>query len=36
MKAANVELSDDEIRTIEETADRLGIDAIRFWEKEMR
>lgn len=36
VKAANVELSDDEIRTIEETADRLGIDAIRFWEKEMR
>ncbi len=36
VKASNVELSDDEIRTIEETADRLGIDAIRFWEKEMR
>jgi aryl-alcohol dehydrogenase-like predicted oxidoreductase len=36
VKAANVKLSNDEIRTIEETADRLGIDAIRFWEKEMR
>ena len=36
VKAMNVKLSDDEIGTIEDTAERQGIDAIRFWEKEMR
>jgi len=36
VEAMNVKLSDDEIETIEDTAERQGIDAIRFWEKEMR
>ncbi|MBR2255534.1 MAG: aldo/keto reductase [Candidatus Methanomethylophilaceae archaeon] len=36
VKAMNVKLTDDEIETIEDTAERQGIDAIRFWEKEMR
>ncbi|MBE6513610.1 MAG: aldo/keto reductase [Thermoplasmata archaeon] len=36
VKAANVELCDDEIAEMEETADRFGLNAIRFWEKEMR
>ncbi|MCC6093803.1 MAG: aldo/keto reductase [Eubacterium sp.] len=35
VKAANVELSADEIRALEETADSLGLDVIRGWEKKM-
>ena len=34
--AASVELSDVEVAELEEVADSLGINAIRFWEKEMR
>ena len=34
--AAAVELSDAEVAELEQLADTLGIDAIRFWEKEMR
>ena len=34
--AAAVELSDVEVAELEEIADSLGINAIRFWEKEMR
>ncbi len=34
--AASVELSDVEVAELEEIADSLGINAIRFWEKEMR
>jgi hypothetical protein len=34
--AAAVELSDAEVAGLEELADTLGINAIRFWEKEMK
>lgn len=34
--AAAVELSDVEVAELEQVADSLGINAIRFWEKEMR
>ena len=35
-KAAAVTLSADEIARLEKTADTLGLDMIRFWEKEMK
>lgn len=35
-KAAAVSLTAEEIAELEETAERLNINAIRFWEKEMR
>lgn len=34
--AAAVELSDAEVAELERLADTLGINAIRFWEKEMK
>ena len=34
--AATVELTDAEVAELEQLADSLGINAIRFWEKEMR
>ena len=34
--AAAVELTDEEVARLEELADTLGINAIRFWEKEMK
>ena len=34
--AAAVELTDVEVTELEELADTLGINAIRFWEKEMK
>lgn len=34
--AAAVELADVEVTELEELADTLGINAIRFWEKEMK
>ena len=33
--AASVELTDAEVAELEELADTLGINAIRFWEKVM-
>ena len=35
-KAANILLTSDEVRRLEETAAALNINAIRFWEKEMK
>ena len=34
--AMNIELSDDEIRTMEELADKANVNTIRIWEKEMK
>ncbi len=36
VKAANVTLTDEETKGLEALADSLGINAIRFWEKEMK
>ncbi len=36
VKAANISLTDDEVSYLEKTADSLNINAIRFWEKEMK
>ena len=36
VKAANVTLTAEETAELEKTADSLGINAIRFWEKEMK
>jgi aryl-alcohol dehydrogenase-like predicted oxidoreductase len=35
-KAANILLTSDEVSRLEKTADTLNINAIRFWEKEMK
>ena len=35
-EAINIELSDDEIKTMEELADKANINTIRIWEKEMK
>ena len=34
--AVNIELSDDEIKTMEELADKAHVNTIRIWEKEMK
>ena len=34
--AVNIELSDDEIKTMEELADKANVNTIRIWEKEMK
>ena len=34
--AVNIELSDDEIKTMEELADKTNVNTIRIWEKEMK
>ncbi len=36
LKAINVNLSDDEVLELEKTADSLGLNIIRYWEKEMK
>ncbi|MBR3270938.1 MAG: aldo/keto reductase, partial [Clostridia bacterium] len=36
VKATHVALTEEEIETLEQIADRLHINAIRFWEKEMQ
>ena len=36
VKAANIVLADDEVRRLEELADRAGINTVRVWEKEMK
>ena len=36
VKAANITLTAEETEELEKLADSLGIDAVRFWEKEMR
>jgi aryl-alcohol dehydrogenase-like predicted oxidoreductase len=36
VKAANVTLTAEETKDLEELADSLEINAIRFWEKEMK
>lgn len=36
VKAANIMLTAEETEELEKLADSLGIDAVRFWEKEMR
>ncbi len=36
VKAANIALTSDEVAQLEKTADALNINAIRFWEKEMK
>lgn len=36
VKAANVTLTAEEVAHLEKTADTLNINAIRFWEKEMK
>ena len=35
-EAVNIELSDDEIKTMEELADKANVNTIRIWEKEMK
>ena len=35
-EAVNIELSDDEIKTMEELADKADVNVIRVWEKEMK
>jgi aryl-alcohol dehydrogenase-like predicted oxidoreductase len=35
-EAVNIELSDDEIKTMEELADKANVNVIRVWEKEMK
>ena len=36
VKAANITLTADEVKELESTADGLGLNVIRFWEKEMK
>ena len=36
VKAANITLTEEETALLEQTADALNINAIRFWEKEMK
>ena len=36
VKAANVTLIEEETKSLEQLADSLGINAVRFWEKEMK
>lgn len=36
VKAANISLTDEEVSSLEKTADSLGLNVIRFWEKEMK
>lgn len=36
VKAVNITLTEDETKELEEAADRLGINAVRMWEKEMK
>ena len=36
VKAANVTLTAEETAELERTADSLGLNVIRFWEKEMK
>ncbi len=36
VKAANITLTADEVRELESVADSLGLNVIRFWEKEMK
>ena len=36
VRAVSIELDTQEIDSLESTADRLGLDTIRFWEKEMK
>ena len=36
VKAANITLTDDEVAELESVADGLGLNVIRFWEKEMK
>jgi hypothetical protein len=36
VKAANVVLTAEETAELEKTADRLELNVIRFWEKEMK
>ena len=36
MKAAEIALTDEEVLNLEKTADSLGLNVIRFWEKEMK
>ena len=36
VKAASIQLSDAEVKLMEETADQLGLSTIRDWEKEMK
>ena len=35
-KAANISLTDEEVSSLEKTADSLELNVIRFWEKEMK
>ena len=35
-KAANITLTDEEVKSLEKVADSLGLNVIRFWEKEMK
>ncbi|MEE0902634.1 MAG: hypothetical protein UIB31_08895 [Methanobrevibacter sp.] len=35
-EAIDIELSDDEIKTMEELADKANVNTIRIWEKEMK
>ena len=35
-KSASIELSEEEIRKMENKADELGLSTIRYWEKEMK
>ena len=35
-EAVEIELTDDEIRTMEELADKANVNTIRIWEKEMK
>ena len=35
-KAAALELTDDEIKAMEELADQMGLNVIRYWENEMK
>ena len=36
VKAANITLTADEVKELESVADDLGLNVIRFWEKEMK
>lgn len=36
VKAANISLTDEEVSSLEKTADSLELNVIRFWEKEMK
>jgi len=35
-EAVDIKLSDDEIKTMEELADKANVNTIRIWEKEMK